>query len=95
MRKKASAATNSGRLCNYPMQPPRSKEGVRIQYSTPPAATICYEAGLDIKSAATLLGDTEQVTGAVYQELREKRHFSSVEMVNAYLAMRDQQSANA
>lgn len=51
-------------------------------------ATICYEAGIDPKSAAAFLGDTEAVTQKVYTELRARHHVNSAEMVNAYLEMR-------
>ena len=43
-------------------------------------ATICFEAGIDPKTAASFLGDTEAVTQAVYTELREthREHHASV-----------------
>lgn len=56
-------------------------------------ATICYEAGVDIKTAAAFIGDTEQVTAAVYTELRARHHASGAERVNAYLAMRAEERA--
>lgn len=52
-------------------------------------ATICYEAGVDTKSTAAFLGDTEQVTEHIYAALRERHHFSSAEKVNAYLELRE------
>ena len=50
--------------------------------------TICYEAGLDAKTTAAFIGDTEAVTTGVYTELRARKHVSGAERVNAYLAMR-------
>lgn len=50
--------------------------------------TICYESGIDAKSAAAFIGDTEQVTRNVYTELRNRHKFSSVDRLNAYLEMR-------
>ena len=57
--------------------------------------TICYEAGLDIKTMAAFIGDTEQVTTTVYAELRARHHASGAERVNAYLAMRAEDRANS
>ena len=54
-------------------------------------ATICYEAGVDSKSAAAFLGDTEIVTQNFYQELRGHHHLRGVELLNTYLAARDEQ----
>lgn len=56
--------------------------------------TICYEAGLDAKTTAAYIGDTEQVTTAVYTELRARHHASGAERVNAYLAMRAEEREN-
>lgn len=50
--------------------------------------TICYEAGIDAKTAASYIGDTEQVASKIYTDLRNSKRASSVDMVNAYLAMR-------
>ena len=50
--------------------------------------TICFEAGIDAKSTAAFLGDTEDITRKVYTDLRKNHHASSAEKVNAYLAMR-------
>ena len=57
--------------------------------------TICYEAGLDVKTMAAFIGDTEQVTTTVYAELRARHHASGAERVNAYLAMRAEDRANS
>ncbi len=57
--------------------------------------TICYEAGLDVKTMAAFIGDTEQVTTTVYAELRARHHASGAERVNAYLAMRSEDRANS
>lgn len=51
-------------------------------------ATICYEAGLDPKAAAALVGDTEEVVASIYTELRERHSATSADKVNAYLALR-------
>lgn len=51
-------------------------------------ATICYESGLDAKTAAAYIGDTEQTTQAIYTELRAAKRQNSVDAVNAYLEMR-------
>ena len=56
--------------------------------------TICYEAGLDAKTTAAYIGDTEQVTTSVYTELRARHHASGAERVNAYLAMRAEEREN-
>lgn len=50
--------------------------------------TLCFEAGIDAKTTAAYIGDTEQVTQSVYTELRARHHVSSAERVNAYLEMR-------
>lgn len=51
-------------------------------------ATICFEAGIDTKSFAAFLGDTEEVAAGVYAELRSRHHVSSAERVDAFLEMR-------
>lgn len=58
-------------------------------------ATICYEAGLDAKETAALLGDTEQVARGIYIELRKSKQATCADKVNAYLAIRgeDQMAA--
>lgn len=50
--------------------------------------TICYEAGVDAKTTAAYLGDTEQVTQTVYTELRARHRTNAAERVNAYLELR-------
>lgn len=54
-------------------------------------ATICYEAGVDPKTAASFLGDTEHVTQTIYQELRQHHQIRGADLVNAYLAAREQE----
>lgn len=51
-------------------------------------ATLCYEAGVDPKTAAAYLGDTEAITQRIYTELRNGKHADGVERVNAYLELR-------
>lgn len=49
-------------------------------------ATLCCEAGIDPKTAAAFLGDTEAVTQGVYQELRLHHNIRGVDLLNAYLS---------
>ena len=58
-------------------------------------STICFEAGIDPKDAAAFLGDTEEVTRAVYTDLRKRHRESSAERVNAYLEMRRKEGEKA
>lgn len=51
-------------------------------------STICYEAGIDPKSAAAFLGDTEAVMRTVYTDLRQSHRGNSADKVNAFLEMR-------
>lgn len=53
-------------------------------------ATICYEAGMDSRAAARVLGDTVQVVERVYTELREKHHKDQVDRLNAFFQMREE-----
>lgn len=48
-------------------------------------ATICYEAGLDPRQAAEIVGDTPQVLERVYTHLREGRKQSAAEKLTSYL----------
>ena len=48
-------------------------------------ATICYEAGLDPRQAAGLLGDTPEVVEAVYTHLRQGRRETAAEKLAAYM----------
>lgn len=48
-------------------------------------ATICYEAGLDPRQAAALLGDTPEVVEAVYTHLRQDRKQTATEKLTAYI----------
>lgn len=49
-------------------------------------ATICFEAGVDPRSAAEMLGDTRKVVEEVYQELRKGKKATSVEKLNGYFS---------
>lgn len=48
-------------------------------------ATICYEAGLDPRQAANLMGDTPEVVEAVYTHLRQGRRQTAAEKLAAYM----------
>lgn len=56
-------------------------------------ATICFDAGIDPKTAAAFLGDTEEVVRKVYMELRDRQRVSSADKVSAYLQMRAEERA--
>ena len=47
-------------------------------------ATICYEAGLDVRQAAKIFGDTPEVLNEVYTHLREGRQKSAAEKLADY-----------
>ena len=47
-------------------------------------ATICYEAGLDPRQAAEILGDTPEVLEGVYTHLRDGRRQTAAEKLTAY-----------
>ena len=47
-------------------------------------ATICYEAGLDIRQAAKICGDNPETIEKVYTHLREKQAASAAEKLAAY-----------
>lgn len=49
-------------------------------------ATICYEAGLDIRQAAEICGDTPEVLERVYTHLRENRRATGAEKLAAHFA---------
>lgn len=49
-------------------------------------ATLCYEAGLDIRQAAEICGDTPEVLEKVYTHLRETRRATGAEKLAAHLA---------
>lgn len=51
-------------------------------------ATMCYEAGLDPKTTAEIVGDTEQIVQSIYTELRKNHKATGLEKVNAFLAMK-------
>lgn len=48
-------------------------------------ATICYEAGLDPRQAAQILGDTPEVLEKVYTHLRRDRQKTAAELLTAHL----------
>lgn len=48
-------------------------------------ATICYEAGLDPRQAAEILGDTPEVTEKVYTHLRNSKRQTAAEKLTAYM----------
>ena len=49
-------------------------------------ATICYEAGLDPRQAAEILGDTPEVLESVYTHLRQEHKATAAELLGAYMA---------
>jgi len=51
-------------------------------------STLCFESGIDVKSASAFLGDSEQVMNAVYTQLRQSVKMSSAEQLSAYLEMK-------
>ena len=55
-------------------------------------STICFEAGVDEKTAAAYLGDTEEIMRRVYTELRSHHKAIGVERLNAYFADRQAQA---
>lgn len=54
-------------------------------------STICFEAGIDIKSTAAMLGDTEAIVQNIYTDLRKNQHATSVEKLNAYFELQQQE----
>lgn len=48
-------------------------------------ATICYEAGLDPRQTAGILGDTPEVVEAVYTHLRQNRRKTAAEKLAVYV----------
>jgi integrase len=68
-------------------------DGVTMHCFRHSFATICYEAGIDSKTAAAFLGDTEAVTQNVYQELRKHHQIRGVDLLNAYIAEKHSQEA--
>jgi len=55
--------------------------------------TICYEAGLDTKTTAAYVGDTEDVVRDVYEGFRAAAHFSAADKVSALLELRAAETA--
>ena len=47
-------------------------------------ATICYEAGLDPRQAAEILGDTPEVLEKVYTHLRDEKRQTAAEKLIAH-----------
>ena len=56
-------------------------------------STICYEAGIDPKAAASMMGDTEEVVRKIYTDLRAEHKATSVDKLNAYFAIRDEENS--
>lgn len=52
-------------------------------------ATICFEAGVDPKTAASFVGDTEETVRNIYTDLRDRHHASGADKVNAFLQERE------
>ena len=52
-------------------------------------ATICYEAGLDPRQTAEVLGDTPQVVEAVYTHLRQNHKATAAEILSAYVEAKE------
>lgn len=65
-----------------------SLEGVTAHQFRHSYATIMYEAGVDTKTAASYLGDTQAVLMGVYEELRKSHQQAGAEKLNAYLLQR-------
>ncbi len=68
-------------------------DGVAVPAVTPHQfrhsfATICYEAGLDPKATAAMVGDTEAIVRDIYTDLRSRHKNTSADKVNAFLALR-------
>lgn len=70
-------------------------EGVTMHQFRHSFATLLYEAGIDEKAAAAMLGDTEEVTRGTYQELRDTHRTTSADKVNAYLSIRRKEAKQA
>lgn len=57
-------------------------------------ATICYDAGVDVKAAASILGHAnEQTTMDIYTHLTKQREQASAEKLDAYLAREKDRAA--
>jgi integrase len=52
-------------------------------------ATICYEAGLDPRQAAEILGDTPEVLESVYTHLRQQHKATAAQLLGAYMDARE------
>lgn len=53
-------------------------------------ATICYEAGIDPRQAAEIVGDTPQVLEAVYTHLRDGHKQSAADKLTEYVSALEQ-----
>ena len=57
-------------------------------------ATICYDAGVDVKSAASMLGHAnDQTTMEIYTHLTKSREQASAEKLDAYLSQQKERAA--
>ena len=52
-------------------------------------ATICYEAGLDPRQAAEILGDTPEVLENVYTHLRQEHKATAAQLLGDYMEARE------
>lgn len=52
-------------------------------------ATICYEAGLDPRQAAEILGDTPEVLESVYTHLRQEHKATAAQLLGAYMKAKE------
>lgn len=76
-----STVTDSGKtVIDYPVTP----HCLRHSF-----ATICYEAGLDIRQAAKICGDTPETLEKVYTHLREGQQLTGAEKLAAYFDRAD------
>ena len=51
-------------------------------------ATICFEADVDSKTAASYLGDTEDIVRKIYTDLRNSRRDGGADLLNSFLSSR-------
>jgi len=58
-------------------------------------ATICYEAGIDPRQAAEIVGDTPQVLEAVYTHLRDGHKRSAADKLAEYVTALEQSILNS
>jgi len=67
--------TDASTTLHYPITP----HMFRHSYTT-----ICYEAGLDYRETAAILGDTPEVVERVYTHLRDEKRVRAAEKLRAY-----------